>query len=171
MPSTLLTDIGEAKLAAAAGSDSFVAITHIAMGDGGGANYDPAYDQTALVNERARMAIESRIQIAPRQWKVKAEFPPETDAFAVREIGYFDGDGNLISVWAGLDVESRSTGVVSYLNEHVLDFSRVADGLVIVNAPDDAFFVHAITNLETHAITADEQVKQRLLFRDTGAAA
>jgi len=172
MPSTLLTDIGEAKAATAVGSGSAVAITHIAMGDGNGATYDADFDQTALVNERARMAIESRIQIAPRQWKVKAEFPPETEAFEVREIGYFDAAGALISVWAGIDVDSRSTGVVSYINEHVLDLSRVAEGAIIVDAPDDALFLHLIQNIETHAITANEQVKQRLFIRDlTGAAA
>ena len=60
MPITLLTDIAEAKITAAAGSATAVAITHIALGDGNGGNYAPSYAQTALRREKARRAILTR---------------------------------------------------------------------------------------------------------------
>lgn len=170
MPSTVLTDAAEVKIAIAAGNGPPVAISHIALGDANGANYAPQYEATTLVNERTRMAIESRSRVEQKAWRVKAEFPPDTDEITVREIGFFDADNTLIALWAGLDVTPRQTGVISYLVDHVLDFSRVADGLMIVDAPDDDLFDHMVLDLEAHSIVADEQVKQRLLIRDLQAA-
>lgn len=140
MPSTLLTDIAEAKLAAAAGSGTQVAITEIALGDANGANYEPSYAQTELQRELARQPISSRHLTDANAWRVKASFGPDTVAFAVREIGFFDADGDLIAVWAGNDVDARQTGSITYLVDHVLSLSRVAEGIVVVNAPDDVIF-------------------------------
>lgn len=137
MPVTLLTDLAETKLATAAGSGSQVAITHIALGDANGVTYDPAADATTLQNERARRAIDSTAFQGGNTWIVKAEFPTDTPSFAVREIGFFDQDGDLIAIWAGADVDPRQTGVIVYLVEHALSFSRVAEGLIIVDAPLD----------------------------------
>jgi hypothetical protein len=159
MPSTLLTDIAEAKITAAAGSGTQVAITHIALGDGNGANYGPSFSQTALQREMARQAIETRHIVGSNAWRVKAEFGPDTPAFYVREMGFFDADGDLIAIWAGNDVQARQTGAITYLVDHVLSFTRVAEGVLIVNAPDDELFDYAIANLT-------EQASQRLaLFR------
>lgn len=171
MPTTLLTDIAEAKITAAAGSGTAVAITHIALGDGNGGNYVPGYSQTALRREKARQAIQTRHIAGTNAWRVKAEFDPDTPAFAVREMGFFDADGDLIAVWAGNDVVARQTGAITYLVDHVLSFTRVDSGLVIVNAPDDALFDHAVLDLERHAITALEQFNQRLILRDLKFAA
>lgn len=165
MPKTVLTDRAEAKITLAAGSDGHVAITHIALGDGLGANYAPAFDATALKREKVRLPIEKRHLIDTKSWRVVTEFGPETEAFAVREIGFFDEDGDLIALWAGLDVQARQTGVISYLVDHVLNFSRVEAGLVIIAAPDDDLFDHAVLNLETHAIIAREQFDQRQAIR------
>ena len=137
MPMTLLTDIAESKITAAAGSGSSVAITHIAIGDGNGFNYAPGHAATGLRRELARQPIATRHIEGGNAWRVRAEFGPETPTFAVREMGFFDADGDLIAIWAGSDVEPRQTGAISYLVDHVLSFTRVADGLVIVDAPDD----------------------------------
>lgn len=149
MPRTILTDVGETLIAAAIADDSAVAITHIALGDG--AAYDPEFDQRALKRERARMAIESRIQLDVQSWKVKAVFPPETEAIMVREIGFFNADNQLIALWAGADVDARQTGIAEYVVDHVLHFSRALDGLVIVDAPDDALFEFAAAMLAEQA--------------------
>lgn len=144
MPTTLLTDIAEAKITAAAGSGSAVAITHIALGDGNGGNYAPNYSQTALRREKARQAVKTRHIVGTNAWRVKAEFDTDTPAFAVREIGFFDADGDLIAIWAGNDVVARQTGAITYLVDHVLSFTRIEDGLVIVSAPDDTIFDLAV---------------------------
>lgn len=160
MPITLLTDIAEAKITAAAGSATAVAITHIALGDGNGGNYAPSYAQTALRREKARRAILTRHLVDTNAWRVKAEFDPDTPEFAVREIGFFDADGDLIAVWAGNDVVPRHTGALTYLVDHVLAFTRVANGLVIVNAPDDALFDLAVTTGTAIANLQTEQLRQ-----------
>jgi len=154
MSTTLLTDIGYAKITTASGTNRHVSITEIALGDGLGATYDPSNNQKSLRRERARLPIETRSQIGASAWRVKAEFPPETSAFFVREMGFYDQDGALIAIWAGKDVQPRQTGAIAYLIDHVLDFSRVADGLVIVEAPDDEIFDFALATLRNQASQA-----------------
>lgn len=162
MPSTLLTDIAEAKITAAAGSGTQVAITHIALGDGNGANYGPGFSQTALQRELARQPIEARHIVGANAWRVKAEFGPETPAFFVREMGFFDADGDLIAIWAGNDVQARQTGAITYLVDHVLSFTRVAEGVAIVNAPDDALFDLAAAQARSNFLIFTEQMRQAL---------
>lgn len=160
MPTTLLTNVAEAKINQAAGSGVAVAITHVALGDGNGANYAPSNSQSALVNERARNAILARHIVDPNAWRVKAEFDPDTPTFDVREIGFFDGDGDLIAIWAGTDVVARQTGAITYLIDHILSFTRVADGLVIVNAPDDVVFDLSVATMHSLAVLHTEQFRQ-----------
>lgn len=151
MPTTLITDLGETKLAQASGSGSQVVITEIALGDGNGAVYAPWFGMTALRREQARRAIDSRIFLSSNSWRVRAEFPPDTPSFFVREIGWFDEDGDLIAVTAGTDMTARQTGGLAYLAELVLDFSQVTDGLVIVNAPDDELVEFALASIAHQA--------------------
>jgi hypothetical protein len=153
MPVTLLTNIAVAKITAAAGSNSQVMITHIALGDGLGAAYDPSEAQTNLRRELARRPIESRAMIGGNSWHIRCEFPPDTPAFLRREIGFFDADGDLIAVNAGLDMQPLQTGAVSYLLTHILQFSRIAEGLIIVDAPDDELFDFAIATITAQAAT------------------
>jgi hypothetical protein len=160
MPSTLLTDIAEAKITAAAGSGAQVAITHIALGDGNGANYGPSFSQTALRRERARKPIDKRHIVGSNAWRVKAEFGPETAAFHVREMGFFDADGDLIAIWAGNDVQARQTGAITYLVDHLMSFKRVGEGLMIVNAPDDDLFDLAVATGTAIANLNLEQLRQ-----------
>ena len=152
---TLITDIGLELIRTAAGDASQVAISHIGLGDGLGGFYAPTHNQTTLRREMKRVAIERRMPLGDDSWRVKAEFAAATTpAFTVREAGFFDEDGNLIAIWAGLDVLSRQTGVVDYLIEHVLNFSRVEAGVVIIDAPDDELYDFAVTAL--HAIARQE---------------
>jgi len=165
MPTTILTDIAEAKITQAAGSGSQVAITHVALGDGNGATYAGDFGQTSLRRERVRVPIERRHIVSPSAWRVKAEFGADTFAFDVREAGFFDADGDLIALCTFPAAEVRRTGAIVYLIDHVLNFSRVAEGLIIVDAPDDELFDHVVTNLETQAIFAAEQFDQRNAIR------
>lgn len=154
MPATIITDIGEGLIALAAGSASAVEITHIALGDGLGAAYAPDPAQTALRRELARRPIDSRVQIEPRAWRTRTLFPAGvTPVLAVREVGFFDGLGRLVCLWAGTDVVARQTGAVDYLLDHVLDLRRVADGLVIVAAPDDDHILFAAATVAALAQT------------------
>lgn len=166
----LITDIGLNKIAAAAGGASAVAITHIALGDGGGAAYAPDFAQTVLQGEMIRRPIDQRVQIEPKTWLVRASFAADiVPIMQVREIGFFDADDDLIVIVAGATFQPRSLGGFDYILEQPLNFDRAAEGVILVEAPDWELFDHAVLNLETHAIIAAEQFDQRLMIRDLQA--
>ena len=173
MPSSginLITDIGEAKLNQALGSGVAVQITEIALGDGNGANYNPGAGQTALKRERARQTIKKQHMVDTNAWRVTVNFDHDTPAFWVREIGFFDAEGDLIAIWAGTDIEARQTGAIDYALEHVLNLSRVKEGLVIVNAPDDGVFDLAVATAHNLAILQTEQFRQSERLRELHGA-
>lgn len=136
--SSIITDVGHAKLATAAGSSSAVAISHVAIGDGAGQSYDAQHRYVSLRRERARVAITSREKLDGNRWMVRAEFPPVGDIFEVREIGFFDAAGTMIALWAERSQRIGQAGITTLLLEHVLSFEAIRDGLIIVDAPDQA---------------------------------
>ena len=146
MPTTILTNIAEAKITQAAGTETKVAITHVALGDGNGASYDGDFTQIALRNEALRKPIERRHIIDPNSWRVRVEFGPETEEIDIREMGFFDSDGDLIALCTFPENEVRRTGAITYLIDHVLIFSRELERLIIFDTPDDVLFDHAVTN-------------------------
>lgn len=163
MPSSgteLITDLGEAKLNEALGTGLAVQITEVALGDGNGANHNPGPAQVALKRELARKPIDKQHMVGTNAWRVTVEFGHDTPAFYVREIGFFDAEGDLIAIWAGADIEARQTGAVDYALEHILSLSRVKEGLVIVDAPDDELFDLAVTTGTALANLQLEQLRQ-----------
>ncbi len=57
------------------------------------------------------------------------------------------------------------TGAITYLVDHVLSFTRVAEGVVIVNAPDDALFDLAVATSTALANLQPEQLRQSAAIR------
>ncbi|MGV4304857.1 phage tail protein [Citrobacter portucalensis] len=97
---TLLTDIGAAKLASAAALGIPLKITHMAVGDGGGALPTPSAQQTALVAEKRRAAL-NMLYIDPQNSSqiIAEQVIPETEGgWWIREVGLFDDTGALIAV-------------------------------------------------------------------------
>lgn len=141
----MLTAIGQQKLAAAAmGGGSQVAITQVALGDGNGAKYAPFEAQTALKRERVRNPITRQHMSDDRTWRVTVEFGTDIPAFWMREIGFFDAEGDLIVIVAGSNIQEGYTSAFDLLFEGFLDLSGVKDGIVIVEAPDDELFCFAV---------------------------
>lgn len=167
MSAAIITDLGLAKLTLASGNSAKqVKITEVALGDASGAPYDPSFNQSALVNERIRREINSRARVAQKTWLINVIFPAdETLPIFVREIGFFDEDGDLIAVVAGVDFTPRHLGGYDYIIEQPLIFDRAAEGAIVVDAPDWHVFDNAVLNLEKHAIVAAEQWDQRQLIR------
>ncbi len=98
---TVITDTGAKKLAQAAAPDGKpVRLTHMAVGDGGGALPTPDSKQTRLVHEVWRHTVNRVILDATHQNRIIAELviPPQTGGFWIREIGVFDEHGDLIAV-------------------------------------------------------------------------
>ncbi|ENM2460061.1 phage tail protein [Salmonella enterica subsp. enterica serovar Chester] len=97
---TLLTDIGAAKLASAAALGVPLKITHMAVGDGGGVLPTPSAQQTALVAEKRRAAL-NMLYIDPQNSSqiIAEQVIPETEGgWWIREVGLFDETGALIAV-------------------------------------------------------------------------
>ena len=97
---TLLTDIGAAKLASAAALGIPLKITQMAVGDGGGALPTPSAQQTALVAEKRRAAL-NMLYIDPQnssQIIAEQVIPENEGGWWIREVGLFDETGALIAV-------------------------------------------------------------------------
>ncbi|EAN8402485.1 phage tail protein [Salmonella enterica] len=97
---TLLTDIGAAKLASAAALGVPLKITHMAVGSGGGALPTPNAQQTALVAEERRAALNMLYVDPQNSSQIIAEqvIPENEGGWWIREVGLFDETGALIAV-------------------------------------------------------------------------
>lgn len=95
---TVLTDIGQSKLANAVALGQTIEITQLAVGDGGGSLPTPETIRTALVNEVRRAAINlSEVDDQNPSWVVVEQvLPPDVGGWTIREVGIFDVDGDLI---------------------------------------------------------------------------
>lgn len=96
---TLLTTIGEAKVANAIALGQAIEITHLAVGDGGGTLPEPQGDEQQLINEVRRAPINTTNidQDNPNWIVVEQIIPPQVGGWTIREIGIYDVDGDLIA--------------------------------------------------------------------------
>ncbi|MFG1409524.1 phage tail protein [Xanthobacter sp. VTT E-85241] len=96
----LLTNVGLAKLAAAAAGGSALALATMGFGDGGGAETAPAKTATALVNERYRANVVEKYPhpTNPAILYVEGVIPSGIGGWTMREAGIFDSDGDLIVI-------------------------------------------------------------------------
>lgn len=98
---TVITKAGAEKLAAATvPNGKKVIFTTMAVGDGGGTLPTPDPNQTKLVKEVWRHALNKISQDKKNKNYVVAELliPPETGGFWMREMGLYDDAGTLIAV-------------------------------------------------------------------------
>lgn len=98
---TVITKAGAVKLAAATvPNGKKVNFTAMAIGDGGGTLPVPDSNQTKLINEVWRHALNKISQDRKNKNYVVAELliPPETGGFWMREMGLYDDTGTLIAV-------------------------------------------------------------------------
>lgn len=95
-----LTALGLAAVATAIAEGSPLPLVDFALGDGGGAAYDPTGAETDLVNEVARAPIETvaRDPAQADRVTVTAVVPAEEGGFWVRELGVFTEAGDLFAI-------------------------------------------------------------------------
>ncbi|RNM19105.1 phage tail protein, partial [Dickeya undicola] len=96
----LLTNTGAAKLANATALGSHLAITQMAVGDGGGSLPTPSTAQTKLINEKRRASLNTLSVDPANTNQIIAEqvIPENEGGWWIREIGLYDSDGDLIAV-------------------------------------------------------------------------
>jgi len=95
---TVLTDIGQSKLANAVALGQTIEITELAVGDGNGSLPTPETSRTALVNQVRRAPINlSEVDDQNPNWVVVEQvLPPDVGGWTIREVGIYDVDGDLI---------------------------------------------------------------------------
>jgi len=97
---SVLTISGQAKIAAAMQPGGTpLTITHIALGDGGGAAVIPSENRAELMHELHRQPIDSAEPHPTDATTVviQAVIPPLIGGFWIREIGLVDVDGDLVA--------------------------------------------------------------------------
>lgn len=97
---TILTSVGQAKIANAVALGQQIQLTEMALGDGNGNPVSPVQSQTGLVREvyRAQLNQLSTDQSNPNYIIAELVVPSEVGGWTVREVGLYDVDGNLIAV-------------------------------------------------------------------------
>ncbi|SUC35245.1 Phage Tail Collar Domain [Providencia rustigianii] len=96
----LLTKLGENLLAQATALGTKLELTHMSVGDGGGALPTPDTNQTKLIAEKRRAAINTLFIDDKNKNQIIAEqiIPESEGGWWIREIGLFDKAGNLIAI-------------------------------------------------------------------------
>lgn len=107
---TIITRQGKERIAACILSGQLVDITQAAVGDGGGAYYQPDDTQTALKNERWRGQIASaKINPkTPNMIDVKAVVGAEVGGFTIREASLIASDGVTVAICNLPDTEKTA---------------------------------------------------------------
>ncbi|HFL2584419.1 TPA: phage tail protein [Clostridioides difficile] len=97
---TILTDIGKAKIANASLIGEKVDFVKIQLGDGGGNEYNPTEEQTALKNIvwEGKVGNVKTDESMTNCLILESLIPASAGGFVVREIGYLDTEGNLLAI-------------------------------------------------------------------------
>lgn len=97
---TILTSIGQAKIANAIALGQQIQLTEMALGDGNGNATTPAQTQTGLVRQvyRAQLNQLSTDPANPNYVIAELVVPSSAGGWTVREVGLYDVDGNLVAV-------------------------------------------------------------------------
>ncbi len=131
--STVITTVGASMIADCLLNGKKLNITQAAAGDGDGTYYVPTADQNSLKNERWRgeIAAVGINTVNPNMFDVKVIIADDTETFTVREVGLFDGEGNLIAICNTPDTEkvNSSAGISGKLT--ILMHIVVADSSML----------------------------------------
>ena len=97
---TILTTIGQAKIANAVALGQQIQLTEMALGDGNGNPTTPNQGQTALVREVYREQLNQlSVDDANPNYVIAELVVPSTEGgWTVREVGLYDVDGDLLAV-------------------------------------------------------------------------
>lgn len=97
---TILTNVGQAKIANAVALGQQIQVTEMALGDGAGNATNPVQTQTGLVRQvyRAQLNQLSTDPANPNFVIAELVVPSDQGGWTVREVGLYDVDGQLIAV-------------------------------------------------------------------------
>lgn len=118
---SVVTDIGNEMMTAALAAGEKLAVTQIAVGDGGGDYYQPDPEMTALKNELWRGDVNS-IEISsssPNIMIARGIIPGTVGGFTIREMAIFAKTGEMIAI-ANTPSTPKVTVIDGIINEMTL---------------------------------------------------
>ncbi|HBF0843833.1 TPA: phage tail protein, partial [Clostridioides difficile] len=166
---TILTDIGKAKIANASLVGEKVDFVKIQLGDGGGNEYNPTEEQTALKNIvwEGKVGNVKTDESMTNCLILESLIPASAGGFVVREIGYLDTEGNLLAIskyrsaykpkvedGAVIDMKVKTIFVVSNVNnielkiDPTIIFATLKD-LQDLDSKIDTTKIELTSNIET----------------------
>lgn len=156
----IVTLLGQAQIADAIANDGAIDISHLAVGDGGGAAITPLETMDALTNEVWRGSVTSagRDPNDPTKVIFTATIPLEVGPFIVREIAIFASDGEMFAVGAYPEQfkPTAAQGAVSSIEvEFVVVVSETAQVTVAIN-PSSLVFVNGLARIPFYAVDGIE---------------
>ncbi|HBF7427430.1 TPA: phage tail protein [Clostridioides difficile] len=182
---TILTDIGKAKIANASIVGEKVDFARIQLGDGGGNEYNPTEEQTALKNVvwEGKVGNVKTDESMTNCLILESLIPASAGGFVVREIGYLDTEGNLLAIskyrsaykpkvedGAVIDMKVKTIFVVSNVNNIELkidptiifatlkDLQDLETKIGTVNTKIDTTKTELTSNIETAKTEIDEKI-------------
>ncbi len=131
---TIITTAGAARFANAVATQTPLALTHVAVGDGAGSAVTPTAGMTALVREvwRAPLVNLSRAAEAPTQIIAEFVVPSSVGGWTVRECALFAADGTMVAIgnladtYKPTDVEGSAREMVVRMYIEVADAGAVS---------------------------------------------
>lgn len=152
---SIMTTVGLAKVAAANAGGDPVLLTALAVGDSGGAYFEPVVGQSTLVNERWRGNL-SRLytHAAHDDWTVAEALIPigVEGGFSIREVGVFDDDGDLIAVGKYPLSEVPALGSGGEKDIYVRLTMMVSNAANVTAVIDSSLAMATIQLLEAYAV-------------------
>lgn len=145
---TVVTNAGAALVAECILNGKTLPIVEAAVGDGGGAYYEPTADQTDLKGEcwRGEIAGFALSEFSPNMLDVKVVIDDAVGGFTVREMGLFTDEGVLFAVCNTPDTEKISiTGGIP---------GRLTITMHIIVA--DASVVEIVINPDLDSVTPEQ---------------
>ncbi|MFN4098147.1 MAG: phage tail protein [Pararhodobacter sp.] len=154
----IVTLLGQGQIADAIANEEAVNISHMAVGDGGGAPVTPLETMTALTNEVWRGSIQSvsRDLNDPTRVIFTATIPLEAGPFVIREIALFSQNGQMFAIGAYPEQfkPTAAQGAVSSIQvEFVVIVSETAQVTVTVN-PSQLSFLNNFSRIPFYAVDA-----------------
>lgn len=164
---TIITSVGQAKIANAISFGTKVEFSKMKIGDGNGSYYDPTENQTSLVHEVYEIGINQiTVDVDNPNWiHIEAIIPSTVGGFYIREYGVYDTDGDLIAICKCAEtykpiISDGSTKelildmVIAVVNTDVIEL-KVDPSIIFANKSD-------ITELKTYIETQMTNINQKV---------
>lgn len=154
----IITSKGQELIAAAIKGGTTISITEMAVGDGNGTTPVPGVGQTALVNEVARVKLNS-LTIDPGNMNhviADGVIPAETGGFWMREVGLFTSAGVLVAVSALPPTYKPSTAEGATNSQRILVTLIVSDTSAVNITVDNTTVMASQSYVDDH-IAAHEK--------------